>query len=244
MSDCCETKTPDYRKQMYEVQRYYDAVAEDKVSRFSPQAPTVKILDLIKSQRPQRILDIGCGNGNTLFNLMDEPFVDMAIGIDFSWNMIRQARKTLARTKNAKVAFFVGNAMNIQYPHHTFDAIISECVFNLLPDRKQGLSEVRRLLALDGRAYLSDFVMMRPFPNPLPDGVLSDVSACRVGSLSVPDTLRAFEQAGLAVLESYDFTQEKNEYYARYHSALDERTRRERTLEDYVGYYLFVLTQA
>ena len=242
MPDCCESK--DYQKRISEVRRYYDSVAEDQVGRFSPQAPTMKIFELAKSQRPRRILDIGCGNGNTLFHLAAEPFVETAIGIDFSWNMIRQARKRLSQEANAKLAFFIGNAIDIQYPDHTFEAMVSECVFNLLPDREQGLRELRRLLIPGGRIYLSDFVMLRPFPSPLPDGILSDVSACRVGSLSISDSIRAFEQAGLQVLESHDFTQEKNAYYAQYYGNLDKNALRERTLEDYVGYRLFVLTSA
>jgi SAM-dependent methyltransferase len=76
------------------------------------------------------------------------------------------------------------------------DAIISNCVINLSPDKPQVWREIARVLKPGGRVAVSDMALLKP----LPPEVLRMVEAligCVAGAALVSDTERMVREAGL-----------------------------------------------
>jgi ubiquinone/menaquinone biosynthesis C-methylase UbiE len=75
------------------------------------------------------------------------------------------------------------------------DAIISNCVINLSPDKPQVFREVHRVLKSGGRMIVSDIVLNRP----LPESARNDAdlyAACIAGALLRDEYLQAIRGAG------------------------------------------------
>lgn len=100
-----------------------------------------------------RILDLGCGAGRTTFGLYDEGYRHL-IGVDFSPEMIRQARAH-ARRRGRRIPFRVGDACRLSFPARSFEgALFSFNGLMTIPRRAlriAALREVRRVLVPGGR---------------------------------------------------------------------------------------------
>jgi len=86
------------------------------------------------------------------------------------------------------------------------DAVISNGVVNLAPDKGRVFREAARLLKPGGRIALSDIVTQVQ----LPEGITCDATlwaACIGGALQVDDYVAAVESAGLRVREVKDIPQ-------------------------------------
>lgn len=96
-TNCC---APAKAPSLNPIREFYNQAAlggsgySQGTDKFSPGAPTESILRYIAARQPATILDIGCGMGTTLFDaapVLHQP--EKIIGIDFSDNMIKLARK-------------------------------------------------------------------------------------------------------------------------------------------------------
>ena len=79
---------------------------------------------------------------------------------------------------------------------NSVDAIISNCVINLSPDKPQVWREMARVLKPGGRVAVSDLALLKP----LPPAVLEMVEAligCVAGAVLVCETERMAREAGL-----------------------------------------------
>lgn len=88
------------------------------------------------------ILEVGVGTGANLRYYNKEARV---IGIDLSPNMLKKAHEKLPDA----VADLKLKEMDIQqmdFPNHTFDYVVSTCVFCSVPDPVKGLREIRRVV--------------------------------------------------------------------------------------------------
>ena len=99
-----------------------------------------------------RILDLGCGAGRTTFGLYDEGYRRI-LGVDFSPEMIRQARAH-AKRRDPRIRFRVGDACALPFPARSFEgALFSFNGLMTIPRRSlriTALREVRRVLAPGG----------------------------------------------------------------------------------------------
>ena len=91
----------------------------------------------------KRVLDLGCGEGATLFHL-DEP--EGALGLDLFEDKIAFARQALPRCK-----FTVGSALDLPFPDRSFDHILIRDVIHHIPDAQRLVAECRRVLDVGGR---------------------------------------------------------------------------------------------
>ncbi len=113
----------------------------------------------------EAVLDIGCGGGgDTFFAAMMVGPQGKAVGIDMIPEMLERARENLLETHLRNVAFGEATAEDLPFPADSFDVVISNGVFNLVPNKARGLAEVLRVLRPGGRLMIADEVLSGELP--------------------------------------------------------------------------------
>lgn len=151
------------------------------------------------------VLDLGSGGGFDVFIAGRKVGpTGRAIGVDMTPEMLARARRNLAgyraQTGLNNVEFRLGEIEHLPVADGSVDALISNCVINLSPDKPQVWREIARVLKPGGRVAVSDIALLKP----LPAEVLAMVEAlvgCVAGAVLVKDTERFVRAAGLANVE-------------------------------------------
>lgn len=108
----------------------------------------------------ESVLDIGCGAGvDTLIAAMMVGKKGRVIGIDIIPEMLRRARENLNKTSLGNVTFQEASGEDIPLPDNSIDVVISNGVFNLIPDKPKALKEVFRVLKPSGRFMIADQIL-------------------------------------------------------------------------------------
>jgi len=154
-----------------------------------------------------RVLEIGCGRGAGA-QLLLEKFEPSALHLmDLDIEMIRKARRRLARYDRSRVFSFVGDALQLPYRDQTFDALFGFGVLHHVPDWQGGLAEIARVLKPGGcyffeelypslyQNYITRHILLHPTENRFKSE--DWISALRQQSLRVIKTL---EQRMLGIL--------------------------------------------
>jgi len=102
------------------------------------------------------VLEIGCGNG-TGTKLIQKYFSPKKIiATDLDSKMIKRAKKKI---KDKSIKFEVANASNLKYKANTFDAIFDFGVIHHIPNWKDCLKELKRVLKPGGELILEDLTI-------------------------------------------------------------------------------------
>ena len=145
----------------------------------------------------ERVLDFGCGIGNTTRALAAAFPGSRIVGTDPSSDSIGIARRRV----QGNVEFARSDAQRLPFGDASFDFAIAACVFHHIAEAEQGrwVREVARVLRPGGR-----FVMFEHNPlNPLTRRVVRNVAFDEgVILLHRADSRRLLEGAGLRVLGS------------------------------------------
>lgn len=135
---------------------------------------TGDVVGAARLARGERVLDLGSGSGHDA--LRAAALVGPAgrvVGIDMTPDMIERARAATADHTN--VTFELGDVARLPYPDASFDVVLTNCVLNLVPDKRAAFAEAKRVLRPEGRLVLSDVVFSGP---PSEDVRRSDALAC------------------------------------------------------------------
>jgi arsenite methyltransferase len=115
--------------------------------------------------RGEAVLDIGCGAGvDALVAAIMVGSEARVTGIDLIPEMLKRARTNLEKTSLKNVTFQEGSAEQLPFVDGIFDVVISNGVFNLIPDKTKALREVFRVLKSSGRFLLADQILMGDIP--------------------------------------------------------------------------------
>ena len=111
------------------------------------------------------IVDLGSGAGNDCFVARAKTGENgKVIGVDFSPEMIEKAKGNAVKMKYDNVEFVFGDIENIPLLENSADVVVSNCVLNLVPDKKRAFSEIFRILKPGGHFSISDVVVMGQLP--------------------------------------------------------------------------------
>src|SRR5215470_19843677 len=95
--------------------------------------PARDLLAQVPLDDPKRVVDLGCGPGNST-ELLVERFPDAeVVGVDSSPDMLQQARERVRRCT------FVEGDLSIWMPDHGTDLLFGNAVFHWVPDHPKVL---------------------------------------------------------------------------------------------------------
>ena len=163
------------------------------------QDATHALLDMCQLDATSRVLDIGCGSGNTAC-LIAEQYGSPVHGIDISEVMIAKAQERARRQGlSDKVEFRVADAFGLPFDDDWFDVVIVESVLTPLPgDKKQALAEMVRVVRPGGRIGINESTVD---PSAPPELLALFAEHPAMHGYFTPRMLRSlFEESGLQVV--------------------------------------------
>ncbi|GIV32976.1 MAG: arsenite S-adenosylmethyltransferase [Chitinophagales bacterium] len=142
------------------------------------------------------VVDLGSGAGNDCFVARAETGESgRVIGIDMTEAMIERARQNAEKLAYQNVEFILGEIENIPLPSSLADVVISNCVLNLVPDKRRAFAEIFRILKLGGHFSISDVVRIGNLPGKIMEA--SEMYAgCIAGALQKSDYLAIIQETG------------------------------------------------
>lgn len=147
------------------------------------------------------VLDLGSGGGIDCFLAAEKVGpTGRVIGLDMTPEMIALANANAAKMGVANVSFRLGEMEAMPVDSDTVDAIISNCVINLSPDKDRVFAEAFRVLKPGGRMTVSDIVTRGPLPTAIRESASAWVS-CVAGALEEALYLQKIRQAGFENVE-------------------------------------------
>jgi SAM-dependent methyltransferase len=149
----------------------------------------------------ETVLDLGSGGGIDCFLAARAVGPQgRVIGVDMTPEMLDRARTAAASGGWDNVEFRLGEIENLPVADGSVDAIISNCVVNLSPDKPRVFREAHRVLQSGGRITVSDIVLAQDLPTPLLESVDAYVG-CIAGAMLRDEYIDAIRQAGFGDVE-------------------------------------------
>lgn len=151
-------------------------------------------------QPGETVVDLGSGAGLDVFFAADRVGpTGRAIGVDMTPEMITKAKANAARLGLTNVEFRLGEIEQLPLPDAGADVVISNCVINLLLDKRPAFVEAFRVLRPGGRLVVSDIVSNRPLPRWMKNAQMW--ASCLGGAIPEQEYLAAIREAGFTDVE-------------------------------------------
>jgi ubiquinone/menaquinone biosynthesis C-methylase UbiE len=161
----------------------------------------------------ETVVDLGSGAGLDVFLAADRVGpTGRAIGVDMTPEMVAKARQNAARLGMPNVEFRLGEIEHLPLPDGIADVVISNCVINLVPDKRPAFAEAFRVLKPGGRLVVSDIVSDRPLPGWF--RTVERWTSCLAGAIPERDYLAMLTAAGfqdIEVVSKHTYMQEHDE---------------------------------
>ena len=94
-----------------------------------------------------KVLDVGCGTGALVKTIAESTNRTEIVGVDPAQSFIDYAR---TRFSNPRIAFQVGDAMQLPFPAEHFEQTLSLLVMMFVPQPERAANEMRRVTRLGG----------------------------------------------------------------------------------------------
>lgn len=142
------------------------------------------------------VLDLGSGAGNDCFvarAVVGET--GKVIGVDMTGKMIEKAQDNARKLGFTNVEFRLGEIEDLPLATNRVDVVVSNCVLNLVPDKRKAFAETFRVLKPGGHFSISDVVLA----GELPEGLQEDAemyAGCVSGAIQKEEYLQIIRDAG------------------------------------------------
>ena len=182
----------------------YEVFCEDysKLEGYNPDAdlglgcgvPT----EFAQIREGNTVIDLGSGAGNDAFvarAIVGEK--GKVIGIDMTEAMIAKARVNNDKLGFNNVEFRQGDIEDMPVASNRADVVISNCVLNLVPDKRQAFTEIFRVLRPGGHFCVSDIVLNGDLPDTIRTAA-EMYAGCVSGAMQKNEYLALISEAGFA----------------------------------------------
>lgn len=147
------------------------------------------------------LLDLGSGAGfDSFIAARQVGRKGRVIGVDMTPEMLDKARENARKGGYDNVEFRLGEIEHLPVADNSVDVIISNCVINLVPDKKAVFNDAFRVLKPGGRLMVSDIVLLKELPAAIKESVSAYVG-CLAGAVMKDEYIGAIESAGFANVE-------------------------------------------
>ncbi|MFC1965061.1 arsenite methyltransferase [Chloroflexota bacterium] len=154
----------------------------------------------------ETVLDLGSGAGFDCFLAANKVGENgKVIGIDMTPEMIEKATENAWKGNYTNVEFRLGEIEILPVGDNSVDAVISNCVINLVPDKRRAFGETFRVLKPGGRLMVSDIVLLKE----LPDFIRNSIEAyigCISGAMMKDEYIGIIKAAGFQEVRVIDET--------------------------------------
>jgi len=158
-------------------------------------------LEALDLQPGETVLDLGSGPGlDCLLAAEQVGAKGRVIGVDMTPAMLERARKNAAAGGYANVEFREGRLESLPLGDASVDAVTSNCVINLVPDKAAVFRQVARVLKPGGRLVISDIVLDGRLPEALARDIYAYVG-CVSGAVDRREYFAMLLAAGLGPVE-------------------------------------------
>ncbi len=140
--------------------RYFDLLVRER-GDFDPLAPrgwhtiSRRFAEMVPADRISRLLDIGCGTGQSRQVYADRT--TSYIGIDLSFEALAFARQKFSETDWSQA-----DACRLPFAASSFDTVAFSSVLHHIPNLRPALLEARRVLKPGGRVFAFDPNLLHP----------------------------------------------------------------------------------
>lgn len=145
------------------------------------------------------VVDLCCATGPHL--LQFAPKIERGIGVDFVPEYIDKARSLAESGSTSNIEFIVGDARKIPVASGSAALLYSLSALYILPELDTILMDIARVLSPQGRCVLDlgnrrslNTICARQYPDAAP-----------LSALTIGETLKACERAGLRAIEQHVF---------------------------------------
>lgn len=155
--------------------------------------------DMANLSDRENVLDLGSGSG------MDSFIAALKVGksgkvhgVDMTHEQLEKAESLRKQHHFDNVAFYRSYIESLPFADDSMDAVISNGVINLVPDKEKVFAEARRVLKPGGRLLIADIVTEKH----LPENITCNSTlwaSCIGGARQQDDYCKSIEKAGLTV---------------------------------------------
>jgi ubiquinone biosynthesis O-methyltransferase len=143
------------------IKDFFDEMATDRnakiagnlIVEYEQKVRSQMVVSMIEAKPGELILDAGCGNARDLIQLAKKGC--KCIGVDFSADMIEEARKELLKNHIESAEVEVGDLNCLRFDDAMFDKVYASEVLEHIPDCNRAVSEMARVLRPGGRLVVT-----------------------------------------------------------------------------------------
>jgi len=146
----------------------------------------------------ERVLDMGSGAGFDCF--LASSLVGpsgQVIGVDITSEMVDKARANAKKGGYENIDFRQGDLENMPVADSYVDVVISNCVINLVPNKRLVFKEAFRVLRPGGRLAISDVVLTKELPEFVKNSTRAYIG-CLAGAIMKEEYLQIIRNIGFS----------------------------------------------
>jgi ubiquinone/menaquinone biosynthesis C-methylase UbiE len=129
-------------------------IGEKMVQQHQPE--TLWTINLLSPQHDDTILELGCGAGYAVKQIIDEFHVNQLVGLDISKTVIQSARiRNRKHLSNGKVKFLQGDVKQLPFQDQFFSKVFSIQSIYFWEDLPNTFAEIYRVMKPEGSIIIT-----------------------------------------------------------------------------------------